>query len=249
MSINNFIYPNWNVPTNVKSLVTTRHGGLSASPYDTFNLAAHVGDYPDIVAKNRQILAKYLPGEPYWLNQTHSDQIICLNNSIRKTLLLECFDASYTYQKNIVCAVMSADCIPILLTDKNGSFAAAIHAGWRGVENNIIRKTINIIGVQSNDILVYMSAAICKNHFEVGAEIFTMFMQQDINNKSFFTAIGNGKFYCDLTAIAKMQLLKLGIINQNIYLSNMCTYCNKELFYSYRRDGMTGRIASMIWLE
>jgi YfiH family protein len=158
------------------------------------------------------------------------------------------YDASFTYQKNKVCVAMSADCIPILLTDKKASFVAAIHAGWRGVENNIIHKTINNIDMCGSKIIAYIAPAICKDHFEVGPEVFDIFMLQDKNYEAFFTKKNDGKFNCDLTAIAKQQLLKLGLLEQNIFLSNMCTYCNDELFFSYRRDGITGRMASLIWL-
>jgi YfiH family protein len=258
--LTNFITPDWDVPTDVKSLITTRVGGVSAAPYDSFNLGDHVGDNPEFVRQNRQILQEHLPSDPLWLKQTHSDKVLwvpdephILNGKTLAENLLLPYDASYTSQKNKVCVVMSADCIPILLTDKNASFVAAIHAGWRGVENGIIKRTISNTKSETNkhgaDMLAYIGPAICKNHFEVGPDVFEKFVTLDANNSPHFTKNSNGKFNCDLIEIARFQLLKCGLLSDNIYLSNMCTYCNKEQFFSYRRDGVTGRIASLIWLS
>ncbi len=254
--LDSFIVPNWKVPARVKSLVTTRLGGVSPAPYDTFNLGDHVEDNPDIVAQNRQILQEHLPSEPLWLNQTHSNNVLWVpdephilnGKSLAENLLLP-YDASYTSVKDKVCVIMSADCIPILLTDKNASFVGAIHAGWRGVENGIIKQTISSIGKSGTDMIAYIAPAICKDHFEVGQDVFEVFVNLDANNKFHFTKKGNGKFNCDLIEIARLQLLKCGLLSDNIYLSNLCTYCNKEQFFSYRRDGVTGRIASLIWLS
>jgi YfiH family protein len=253
--LSNFIIPNWEVPAGVKSLVTTRLGGVSLAPYDTFNLGDHVGDNPDFVQQNRHILREHLPNEPLWLNQTHSNNVLwavepdLVNGKTLAENMLLPHDASYTYSKNKVCVVMSADCIPILLTDKNASFVAAIHAGWRGVEKSIIAKAISCIGRPGADMIAYIAPAICKDHFEVGQDIFEMFINLDANNSLHFTKNSNGKFNCDLIGIARLQLLKCGLSAENIFLSNMCTYCNKEQFFSYRRDGVTGRIASLIWLS
>jgi YfiH family protein len=253
--MNNFIIPDWDAPFGVKSLVTTRLGGVSAAPYDTFNLGNHVGDNLESVRQNRQILRKYLPSEPLWLNQTHSDNVLQIsepdlvnNKTLAENLLLP-HDASYTYSKNKVCVVMSADCIPILLTDKKASFVAAIHAGWRGVENGIIASTIGQICKDVANIIAYIGPAICKDHFEVGPDVLEMFTQKDKNYGLYFNKNGTGKFNCDLTGITRSQLLKCGLLANNIYLSGMCTYCDKERFFSYRRDGITGRIASLIWLS
>lgn len=249
MSITNLITPQWIAPSKVQSLITTRGGGVSLAPYATFNVATHVDDNLNLVMQNRNLLQQFLPSEPYWLNQTHSDKIICLDNidPSTKTPPLD-YDASFTQQKNKICAVMSADCIPILLTDKNASFVAAIHAGWRGIENNIIRNSILAVTTPSAHMLAYLGPAICKEHFEVGSDVFERFIRQDEDNKILFSRRDDGKFNCDLSAIAKMQLLKLGLTQQNIYLSNRCTFCEDRLFYSHRRDGLTGRIVSLIWI-
>lgn len=253
MLMNNFINANWDAPPNIKTLITTRKGGVSQLPYNTLNLGLHVGDNQMDVLQNRQILTKFLPKEPFWLNQTHSDKVVCLDDIEPPLLATIDYDASFTTEKNKVCAIMSADCIPILLTNKNASFVAAIHAGWRGVENGIISKTIQQIKYKlkttessPENILAYIAPSICKNHFEVGHDVYKQFITKNTANEIFFTKTNNDKFHCDLAAIAKLQLLDLGICN--IFLSSMCTYCNDDLFFSYRRDGITGRIASLIWL-
>lgn len=258
MSMNNFITPKWDAPVGVKSIITTRLGGVSVASYDTFNLGDHVGDAPELVMQNRLILEEYLPSKPFWLKQTHSNNVLWLDHhpgllngkSLEDNLKMP-YDACYTSQKNKVCVVMSADCIPILLTDKHASFVAAVHAGWRGIENKIIKTVVSQISenCHPDNLLAYIGPAICKNHFEVGPEVLEMFVNLDTNNACYFTKISEEKYYCDLIAIAKDQLIKLGVCEENIYLSNMCTYCNEELFFSHRRDGVTGRIASLIWLS
>lgn len=248
MSTNNLLKASWNAPHNVKTIITTRLGGVSNTPYDSLNLGTHVGDDIKHVIENRNTIIKNLPANPYWLNQTHSNNIICVDGLENDNSCLD-YDASFTTQKNKVCVVMSADCIPILLTDTQARFAAAIHAGWRGVENNIIRNSIISSNIKVNEIIAYIGPSICQKHFEVGAEVLEQFTKQYMENKQFFIPNSNNKFNCDLAAIAKLQMLKIGILPNNIHLSNLCTYCEKELFYSYRRDGITGRIASLIWLE
>jgi YfiH family protein len=246
--LKNSFSANWTAPISVKTLITARLGGISQPPYNTLNLATHVGDDMLDVIKNREILSEYLPCAPAWLNQTHSDKLVCLDNMPEGSIDIDA-DASFTTQKNKVCVVMSADCIPVLLTNKSASFAAAVHAGWRGVENNIIRKTIEASGTSTSDLMAYIAPSICQRHFEVGSEVFEQFVRLDHDNKHFFTAIGNDKFNGDLVGIAKLQMLKLGLPESNIYLSGLCTYCREDLFYSYRKDGVTGRIASLIWLS
>lgn len=245
--MNKFVYPHWATSPKVHSLITTRQGGLSRAPYDSFNIATHVGDDREIVLANRKLLELSLPNSPFWLNQTHSNKVVCLNSSTLAEDILN-YDACFTYHKNLVCVVMSADCIPILLTNKNADFVAAIHAGWRGIESNIIENTIKKVNAPAYDMLAYIGPAICKSHFEVGIEVLDLLVHSNNKNKQFFAPGNSNKFHCDLVGIAKLQLLNLGLPEVNIYLSNRCTYCTQELFYSYRREGITGRIASLIWL-
>ena len=243
MSKNKFINAQWNATPRVKTLITTIVGGNS--PDFGFNLALHVGDELVNVMENRKTLAKNLPGEPYWLNQTHSDQILDLDNPFEKPLLS--YDASITSSPGKVCVVMTADCLPILFTDTQASFVAAVHAGWRGVENGIIPKTVALN--KGKEILAYIGPAICSAHFEVGQEVKDIFTYLNKYNAQFFQAKENGKYMCDLVGIAKQQLLDSGVFLHNIFLSNQCTYCNNDLFYSYRKSNKTGRFASCIWLS
>jgi polyphenol oxidase len=188
------------------------------------------------------------------------------------------YDASITTCHQKVCVVLTADCLPILVTNKQGTFVAAVHAGWRGVENGILKNIIKTSASNPHDILIYIGPAICQKHFEVGHEVMEQFIKLDPENSNFFikrsmpntldnkcqnknlysnNVMGSyllrndkdDKYSCDLAEIAKLQLLKLGVFDSNIYLSNICTYCNENLFYSYRKQNITGRFASLIWLE
>ena len=244
MSKTKFLQADWLVPFKVKTLITTK-GDLS--DYG-FNLALHVGDEPSNVIQNRKILAENLPGNPHWLNQTHSNQILDLDKVATEDNPSS-YDASITSSRKKVCTVMTADCLPVLLTDTKASFVAAVHAGWRGVENGIITKTVTLSKSDVKNILVYIGPAICSEHFEVGQEVLDLFIQQNKHNKQFFKVKENGKYMCDLIGIAKLQLLDCGVLPDRIFLSNQCTYCSNDLFYSYRKSNKTGRFASCIWLE
>jgi YfiH family protein len=240
--LNNFLFANWNAPKNVKTLITKRVD-VDNKP---FNLALHVGDQQSNVYHNREILAKYLPNNPQWLNQTHTNLVLDLDQPYTTP---PNFDAALTHTIGKVCVVMTADCLPIFITDINASFVGAIHAGWRGVETQIIANAINLTKVAPKSILAYIGPSICAKHFEVGMDVFDIFTKLNKNNTSFFSLKNNNKFECDLIGIAKLQLLNLGVIENNIYLSGQCTYCNNDLFYSYRKEKSTGRFASLIWLE
>ncbi|HMT03392.1 MAG TPA: peptidoglycan editing factor PgeF [Burkholderiales bacterium] len=246
----NFLQANWNAPANIKTIITTRIGGYSTGQFDSLNLALHVSDNPEIVIKNRNLLKKYLPSEPFWLNQTHNNYVINLDNVESNSNLI--FDASITSVRNKVCAILTADCLPILLTNKKGTFVAAIHAGWRGLLNNIIENTINMLKPDST-ILAYIGPSICEKHFEVGNDVFNKFTNISPKNLNYFkekTSVNKEiKYYCNLIEIAKDLLLNAGLDSKNIWVSNECTYCNNDLFYSYRKNNVTGRIASLIWLE
>ncbi len=242
---------NWDAPINVKTAITTRIGGYSKNQFSNFNLALHVGDDPDIVLKNRNILHNYLPSQPFWLNQTHSNSVINLDD--KHNPLDFNYDASISKTKHQICTVMSADCLPILLTNVNGIFVAAIHAGWRGLLNHIITNTINMLNADNSTMLAYIGPSICQNHFEVGSNVFNSFNSISKKNADCFkkqTGIGKEvKYNCNLIELAKIELLSLGLNPKNIWISGECTYCNSELFYSYRKNNVTGRIASLIWLE
>lgn len=248
---NHFIIPNWPAPTNVRALQTTRNSGISAAPYNSLNLGSHVNDNPTHVAHNRQLLCQFLPSEPVWLNQVHGINVVDVDNR-------DCLpdaDASYTSRKNVVCVTMTADCLPILLCDQAGTVVASIHAGWRSLCNGVIAATVKQMSVESNQLLAWFGPAIGPNAFEVGAEVREQFLVKDAKSVAAFKLKDENqkqdKWLVDIVQIATQRLNNLGITQ--IYGSGIdqdfCTFSQEEQFFSFRRDGQTGRMATLIWLE
>ena len=246
-----FITPNWPAPHNVKALQTTRLGGVSVAPYASLNLGAHVQDAPLAVAKNRQLLSPYLPSEPVWVNQVHGTDVIdaatstCLQNA----------DASFTSKPNVVCVTMTADCLPVLICDKKGSVVAAVHAGWRGLCDGVIEAAVQKIQVSPSEVLVWLGPAIGPNVFEVGGDVRDQFIAKDSQASQAFKLLepsaSGDKWLCNLYLIAQQRLNSIGVtaiygagVNEDF-----CTYTDQTRFFSFRRDNITGRMASMIWLE
>ena len=249
----NFILPNWPAPKHVKAIQTTRTGGVSCAPYASLNLGAHVNDDPSAVAHNRQLLNSYLPGEPVWVNQVHGTDVI----DAASTSGLQNADASFTHQTNIICVTMTADCLPLLLCDKAGTVVAAVHAGWRGLCDGVIEAAVNKMQLPAPEILVWLGPAIGPQAFEVGDDVRAQFITQDSQAELAFKASDN-KWLCNLYMLAQQRLNTLGITqiygagdltssaeNQR---DNFCTYTDEARFFSFRRDNITGRMASMIWL-
>jgi len=241
-----FIKPNWPAPSNVKALQTIRTGGVSKGAYASLNLGAHVNDDPIAVAANRQLLSDYLPSEPVWVNQVHGVEVIdaatssCLQNA----------DASFTTKPNVVCVTMTADCLPVLLCDKKGTVVAAVHAGWRGLCDGVIEAAVAKMPVPASEILVWLGPAIGPNAFEVGEDVREQFIAKDANAALAFKSHGD-KWLCNMYQIARQRLNAVGVTE--IYGAsvneNFCTYTDEARFFSFRRDNVTGRMASMIWLE
>lgn len=257
------IIPEWDVPENIKSLVTTRQGGYSKIPYDSFNLAEHVGDNLLHVQQNRQKLVEYLPSEPIWLNQVHSNVVVnACTSAIGKDA-----DGSYTTHRNVVSVIMTADCLPVLITNRQGNGVAAIHAGWRGLLNGILEQGVcqllKASQCQPEDLLVWLGPAIGPEMFEVGDEVRLAFLDKSSNkeaiSKCFLPSsyqqeklaaqkrLIQKKWLADIYQLARIRLSYIGI--ENFSGGVFCTYKQKEQFYSYRRDGKTGRMASLIWFE
>lgn len=238
-----WIKPDWPVKSSIHAATSLRSGGVSQSPFDSFNLALHVNDDPEKVYQNRQLLSKMLqlPAEPIWLEQVHGHQAIKAEQggSIKKA------DASYTGKANIVCAVLTADCLPILLASHDGAKIAAIHAGWRGLLSGVIANTINAIG--TINITAWLGPAIGANCFEVGKEVKDAFVNKSAKFNAAFTEKDKNKYLADIYKLATIELASVGI--KQIYGGNFCTVTDKELFYSYRRDGETGRMATLIWRD
>lgn len=241
-----FIQPNWPAPKNISAFSTLRQGGISPPPYDSLNLGTNVDDNIENIQTNRRILQESLaiPSEPIWLKQIHSNIVL---PGTEKTRYLEA-DASYTNQNDTVCAVLTADCLPILLCNRQGTYVAAIHAGWRGLQKHIIDSTLDNIPCDSEDLMAWLGPAIGSKHFEVGDEVRDLFIVMDENLDKAFKPSINNRWLCDIYAIARLQLNKRHITQ--IYGGDYCTYSDSSKFYSYRRDGAkTGRMASLIWIN
>ncbi len=236
------IIPEWPAPANVKALQTTRRGGSSKPPYDSFNLGSHVQDNPLQVERNRMLLEPLLPSEPVWLQQVHGVTVVDAGH----TSCLPEADASVSTHRGAVCAVMTADCLPILLCDDKGSVVGAVHAGWRGLCDGVIEAAVAEMKVPTSSLMVWLGPAIGPMAFEVGAEVRAAFIGQHASAAAAFVPAPNGKWLADIFQLATLRLHALGITR--IYGGGMCTYSNPERFYSYRRDGETGRMATMIWL-
>lgn len=260
------VIPNWPAPPNIKAFSTTRLGGVSQPPYKGLNLGAHVGDISSVVSANRTRLELELglPKQPIWLDQTHSVNVVDLangsfsasadgslpaNGSLSAEGSLSAdgpikADGSFTSAKGQVCAVMTADCLPLLLTDRAGSFVAAVHAGWRGMADGIIERALAAIACNTSHVLAWAGPCIGAAHFEVGLEVKE---QLGGPSSAYSPHPNSAKVYADLVALAKQRLLDKGV--KEFYSANLCTYSDPQRFFSYRRDGMTGRMATLIWAE
>ena len=238
-----FLAADWPAPTPVRAGVTTRHGGVSIAPYAAFNLATHVGDDPAAVAKNRASLkdSLNLPAEPVWLEQVHGVAVV--NAASTQNF---CADASFASEKNIVCTVMTADCLPVLICNRAGSKVAAAHAGWRGLHAGVIEAAISALQETPDNILVWLGPAIGPQAFEVGDEVRTAFVTDLPQTAAAFTATKPGHWLVDIYQLARLRLARIGV--HHVYGGGLCTYTDQQRFYSYRRDGKTGRMASLIWL-
>lgn len=238
------IYPDWPAPSTIKTASTTRLGGFSSSPFDGFNLALHVGDAVSKVNKNRHLLNKTipLPESPRWLNQIHGTHV-CSASDWQEG---DEADAIVSNTINQVCAIMTADCLPILLCNQQGDWIAAIHAGWRSLATGIIEKTVRKYKQPTQDIMVWLGPAIGPTQFEVGNDVFQAFCQHSEQAQSAFQQTDPDHYLADIYLLATLQLNKLGV--DTIYGGAYCTVSDSNRFFSYRRDGITGRMASMIWI-
>ena len=235
------IIPDWPAPSNVHAIQTTRQGGFSDAPFESLNLGAHVQDHPITVYKNRQLLDQFVPAEPVWLNQVHGTNVIdaALSSCVQDA------DASFTTQSNVVCVTMTADCLPVLLCDRKGTAVAAIHAGWRSLCDGVIENTVQAMGVNSADLIAWLGPAIGPNAFEVGSEVRQAFIDKDTHATKAFKPHSD-KWLANLYLLATQRLNNVGI--KAIYGGGDCTYSSPERYFSFRRDGMAGRMATMIWM-
>lgn len=246
---NNYIIPNWSAPATIKAYSTTRFGGMSAAPFDGLNLGMHVEDNTEHVVHNRQHLVDTLdlPTEPLWLEQVHSRIVVQADHVAMEANVITA-DASISHTANVVCVVMTADCLPVLLTNRQGSVVGAVHAGWRGLNGGILEATVNKMGVDATEILAWLGPAIGAEAFEVGDDVRDAFLQnQPIAIDAFKPAEVTGKWFADIYALARFRLQQAGVTH--LFGGDYCTYQDKERFFSYRRDGKTGRMASLIFIQ
>jgi YfiH family protein len=244
----NFIVPTWPAPLNVSALTTVREGGISVEPYDSFNLALHVGDDPKKVLANRAHLKSQanLPQEPLWLTQTHSTRVVDAgdftdpNNSKNPIDA----DASVSFQPNQVCAILTGDCLPILLCNKAGTRVGAIHAGWRGLSGGIVEAAIRKLDCDPATLLAWLGPAIGPTVYEVQADVLSAF--KEYQSEATFKPQQKGRWLANIYQLARMRLKELGVMA--IYGGEFCTYQDSTRFYSFRRSGTTGRMATLIWL-
>ncbi|MDW6016227.1 peptidoglycan editing factor PgeF [Vibrio plantisponsor] len=240
----NWITPNWNAPKQVKALASTRIGGCSKSPYEGLNLGMHVGDDPILVQRNRELLQQQtqMPTAPVWLNQTHSTVVLEVAQPTNDVLDA---DGVITSSPNVVCSAMTADCLPVLITNTQGTQVAAVHAGWRGLAGGIVENALTHF---SNDVMLWLGPAIGPQAFEVGEDVLQAFLDYDSKaEEAFVPGKQNGKWWANMATLTRLRMAKLGI--DQVFDSGLCTYQDPQRFYSYRRDGVTGRQATFIWIN
>lgn len=236
------ITPDWPAPPGVKSLMTTRIGGVSSAPYESWNFGDHVHDDPEAVVANRALLRQHLPADPVWLNQVHGTLVVQAD----AVMGVPDADAAFTHQPGTVCAVLTADCLPVLFCARDGSVVAAAHAGWRGLAAGVLEATLLAMGVAPDNVMAWMGAAIGPRAFEVGAEVRDTFISSHPQAAAAFTP-HRDKWLADLYILTRIRLAAYGVAA--VSGGGLCTYTDAARFYSYRRDGVTGRMATLIWIE
>lgn len=245
LTLSDCIIPDWPAPSKVRALVTTRAGGVSIGPYASLNPADHVGDSAEAVSRNRALLQGFLPNEPHWLKQVHGSGVYVVAGPGAGTPEA---DASVSRLTNEVCVVLTADCLPVLLCDERGSVVGAAHAGWRGLCNGVIERTVEAMDVPGEHVLAYLGPAIGPQAFEVGDEVRAAFMAVDPAAELAFVPGGQpGKWLADIYLLARQRLANKGV--GQVFGGTDCTYTDSARFFSYRRDQATGRMASLIWFE
>lgn len=250
------IIPDWPVPPHIGALSTTRRGGVSVAPYDDgsgsgmggFNLGAHVGDRPADVTKNRALLTALLPATPAWLTQVHGVQVIDAATAVRDGSPEA--DASVAGERGAVCLVQTADCLPVLFCDVDGRVVGAAHAGWRGLVNGVLENAVAAMRRKgASDIIAWLGPAIGPQQFEVGEEVRAAFIEGDAAARHAFVPRPDrhDKFLANIYLLARQRLARIGVTH--CYGGNCCTVEEKDRFFSYRRDRITGRMASLIWIK
>jgi YfiH family protein len=239
-----WLVPDWPAPAAVHAVTTTRAGGVSTGAWSSMNPADHVGDTPSAVAANRAHLRAVLglPAAPVWLQQVHGDRVVDAATAGPRPEA----DAAWTDRPGVVCAVLTADCLPVVFADRAGSCVAAAHAGWRGLAAGVLEATVARLPAAPPDLLAWLGPAIGPAAFEVGGEVRAAFVDRDARAAGAFTPGAEGRWFADLHALARLRLAACGVTA--VYGGGACTYSDAVRFFSYRRDGTTGRMATLVWL-
>ncbi|MCL2658712.1 MAG: peptidoglycan editing factor PgeF [Betaproteobacteria bacterium] len=238
------IVPDWSAPANVRAFFTMRAGGVSQPPYASLNLGDHVGDVPQAVTANRLRVASMLPTEPVWLNQVHGVQAVDAANPQTRDA-----DAVFARVSGTVCAVMVADCLPVLFCDRVGRAVGAAHAGWRGLSGGVLEACIAAMSCPPDELLAWLGPAIGPDAFEVGPEVREHFVVDDAQTASCFKQGRGDRWMADIFALARRRLSRAGVRDDAVFGGDECTFSDAARFFSYRRDGRTGRMGAFIWLD
>ena len=238
-----WIAPDWPTPRGVRALSTFRSGGISSGRYESLNLGDHVGDEGAAVAENRTrlALAAKLPAEPCWLRQVHGKEVADVDTPVASN------DASFTRREGRVCAILSADCLPVLFASTEARVIGAAHAGWRGLVAGVLAATVRAMDEAPSALIAWIGPCIGPLAYEVGAEVRDAVLAGMPTAAPAFEPNAAGRFRTDLPGIARLQLYALGI--SRIYGGTECTFSHPERYFSHRRDGQTGRQGTLIWLE
>jgi YfiH family protein len=237
-----WLMPDWPAPVGIKACVTTRSGGVSVAPFDSFNLGDHVDDDPEAVAQNRSALTTALNVQPAWLKQVHGIDVV----EASPAQVMQA-DASWSKTPGVACTIMTADCLPALFCNRQGTQVAAAHAGWRGLAAGVLEAAVDSFADAPSEILVWLGPAIGPQAFEVGSEVRQAFIATHPETaEAFVPSVNDGKFMADIYQLARLRLAAHGVTA--MYGGGLSTY-NDERFFSYRRGARTGRFASLVWIE
>lgn len=238
-----WVIPDWPAPARVRALITSRNGGCSSGPYESMNLGLRVNDNSESVQANRRLLRQFLPAEPKWLHQVHGTRVV----DAKSVMLDEPADAAVATQPGCVCAVMVADCLPVLFAQRGTLTVAAAHAGWRGLAGGVLENTIRAFNTSPGNLIAYLGPAIGPTAFEVGHDVRDAFVAADPDAKRAFHPHKPDKWLADLYLLARQRLATAGLLN--VYGVESCTYSNPARYFSHRRDKVSGRMAALIWIE
>jgi hypothetical protein len=243
-----WIEPEWPVPAHVRVISTLRGGGASSGPYASLNLARHVGDQPEAVLENRRRLrsAAGLPAEPLWLEQVHGTDVVEHAGAGAEAIAPPRADASVAFQPGRVCVVMTADCLPVVFADRAGMRLGVAHAGWRGLVGGVLEATIRALRVPPADLVAWLGPAIAQPAFEVGVEVREVFVGRSRAFADGFVANAEGRYQADIYGLARTALAAAGV--HGVFGGGWCTHRQTDRFFSFRRDGTTGRMATLAWL-